>query len=242
MKLFVCSDIHGFYSEFKDSLKKSGYDKNNPNHKLIILGDFFDRGSEAKLVKDFIMKEKAVLIRGNHDDSLMRLYETGYIKRHDYTGGTFNTMEQLGEADSGETNRVLADFRLKNKDLMDLYYKMPYYYIVKDILFVHSWVPNVDDIVKATRDEWHSATLTSLSKKVDLVKFGGAINLYPYTNIKTIVFGHHKADDICGMENYDGNGVYTEAIKMLKTKNLTLYGVDGRVEETGKIPVLVLEV
>lgn len=242
MKLFVCSDIHGFYSEFKDSLEKSGYDKNNPNHKLIILGDFFDRGSEAKLVKDFMLNEKAILIRGNHDDSLMRLYETGYIKSHNYISGTFNTMEQLGENEPGEANRVLTDFRLKNKDLMDLYYKMPYYYIVKDILFVHSWVPDVDNIIKATKEEWHNATLTSLSKKIGLVKLGGAVNLYPYTNIKTIVFGHHKADDLCGMENYDGNGVYTEAIKTLKTKKLTLYGVDGRVEETGKIPVLIMEV
>lgn len=242
MKLFVCSDIHGFYSEFKDSLKKSGYDKNNPNHKLIILGDFFDRGPEAKSVKEFILNEKAILIRGNHDDSLMRLYETGYIKGHDYKGGTFNTMEQLGETNSNEINRVLTNFRLKNNDLINLYYKMPYYYIAKDILFVHSWTPNVDDITEATRDEWHSATLTSLNRKIESIKSGEEINLYPYTNIKTIVFGHHKADDIRGMENYGGNGVYTEAIKTLKTKNLTLYGVDGRVEETGKIPVLIMEV
>ena len=33
-----------------------------------------------------------------------------------------------------------------------------------------------------------------------------------------------------------------EAIKALETKYLTLYGVDGRVEETHKIPILVLEV
>lgn len=242
MKLFICSDIHGFYSIFKDSLEKSGYDKNNPDHKLIILGDFFDRGPEAKLVKEFILKEKAILIRGNHDDSLMRLYETGYVKSHNFTDGTFDTMKQLGDVSSDDTTNVLYNFRAKNKDLKEFYETMPYYYIIKNILFVHSWTPNCEDIAEATRDQWHEATLTSLTRKIQFVRNGGMVNLYPYTNVKRIVFGHHKADDISGMEDYFGEGTYTEAIKVLETKYLTLYGVDGRVEETHKIPILVLEV
>ena len=41
---FVCSDIHGFYKEWVKSLKEAGFNKNNPEHILIVLGDIFDRG------------------------------------------------------------------------------------------------------------------------------------------------------------------------------------------------------
>ena len=43
---FVCSDIHGFYKEWMKSLKEAGFNKNNPEHILIVLGDVFDRGNE----------------------------------------------------------------------------------------------------------------------------------------------------------------------------------------------------
>ena len=32
MKLFIISDIHGFYDEMIDSLKNAGFDKDNLNH------------------------------------------------------------------------------------------------------------------------------------------------------------------------------------------------------------------
>ena len=35
MKYFVCSDIHGFYTEWMTALKNSGFDKDNPEHKII---------------------------------------------------------------------------------------------------------------------------------------------------------------------------------------------------------------
>jgi len=242
VKLFVCSDIHSSFFELEYSLKKSGYDSKNPNHKLIILGDLFDNGYHAKEVKDFVLKNKPLLIRGNHDDSLMRIYETGYIKKHDYTDGTFFTMQQLGNCFSADTTKVLESFREKNKDLMSLYYNTPYYLVLDDILFVHAWAPKAEDIAEATRDEWHKATLTNIQREIDLIKKGVLPNLYPYTLIKKIIFGHHKADALNGLENYKGEGVHTEMIKTLKTNDFTLYGIDGRVQLTRKIPMLILEV
>ena len=63
-------NLHGFYMEFQDALKASGYYEDKEPHKLIILGDLFDRGSEAKRLQAFILNnmENLILIRGNHED------------------------------------------------------------------------------------------------------------------------------------------------------------------------------
>ena len=55
MKYYVTSDIHGFYMEFQDALKSSGYYEDKEPHKLIIIRDLFDRGSEAKRLQAFIL-------------------------------------------------------------------------------------------------------------------------------------------------------------------------------------------
>ena len=70
MKYFVSADIHGFYDEWITALKEKGFDINNPEHKIIVCGDLFDRGRQPKQIIDFILstKDKFILIRGNHED------------------------------------------------------------------------------------------------------------------------------------------------------------------------------
>ena len=75
MKYYITADIHGFYTEFHKALDAAGY-FNDPNpHKLIILGDIFDRGQEAVEMQRFILslleQDAVILVRGNHED----LYE-----------------------------------------------------------------------------------------------------------------------------------------------------------------------
>jgi len=55
MKYFVSSDIHGFYSEWIKALEEKQFNIEDPEHKLIVLGDLFDRGSEAKALQTFVM-------------------------------------------------------------------------------------------------------------------------------------------------------------------------------------------
>ena len=58
---FVCSDIHGFYKEWMKSLKEAGFNKNNPEHILIVLGDIFDRGNEPWKVYKFLTSQSKKL-------------------------------------------------------------------------------------------------------------------------------------------------------------------------------------
>ena len=53
MKYFVSSDIHGFFDEWQNALKDKGFDLNNPEHKIILCGDLFDRGSQPKEIINF---------------------------------------------------------------------------------------------------------------------------------------------------------------------------------------------
>ena len=44
MKYYITADIHGFYTEFHKVQDEAGYFTDPEPHKLIILGDIFDRG------------------------------------------------------------------------------------------------------------------------------------------------------------------------------------------------------
>lgn len=48
MRYYVVSDIHGYYTQMKSALEKAGFFSDTTPHKLIMLGDLFDRGHEAK--------------------------------------------------------------------------------------------------------------------------------------------------------------------------------------------------
>ena len=75
VRYYVISDVHGFYTPMTDTLKRAGYFDDPQPHKLIILGDLFDRGTEAPALQEFVIdlieRDAVILIRGNHED----LYE-----------------------------------------------------------------------------------------------------------------------------------------------------------------------
>ena len=47
---YVVSDIHGYYTELKQTLDEKGFFSDTFPRKLIVCGDALDRGSEAKAV------------------------------------------------------------------------------------------------------------------------------------------------------------------------------------------------
>ena len=55
MKYYVTSDVHGFYTPLRTSLTKAGYFDDAEPHKLLIVGDLFDRGGEAVELQGFIL-------------------------------------------------------------------------------------------------------------------------------------------------------------------------------------------
>ena len=97
MKYYITADVHGFYTKFHKALDEAGYFNDSASHKLIILGDIFDRGQEAVEMQEFILQlmgqDAVILIRGNHEDlfeEMVRVDE-GLPVRHHVSNGTYGT-------------------------------------------------------------------------------------------------------------------------------------------------------
>ena len=47
MKYFVVSDVHSFFYEMMNAITNQGFEFDNPEHRLIVCGDLFDRGTQS---------------------------------------------------------------------------------------------------------------------------------------------------------------------------------------------------
>ena len=126
MRYYVISDVHGYYTQMKSALKKAGFFSDTTPHKLLMLGDLFDRGHEAKQLQQFILEQmeqdKIILIRGNHEDLFVELVTTDAGMPYSYhkSNGTYDTALQLTGFDP-----VMASIR--HYDFADAAKDTPFY-------------------------------------------------------------------------------------------------------------------
>jgi len=114
MKYFVVSDIHSFTTYLKESLNKAGYDKTNPNHTLIVLGDIFDRGNETIELYTFlksIPESNLILIKGNHEQLYFKLLKKSFPEDFDFSNGTVKTFCHIANVPIEKLNK---DYYYKN--------------------------------------------------------------------------------------------------------------------------------
>lgn len=180
-KLFICSDIHGFYKEWMSALKERGYDKENPNHIIIVCGDLLDRGSQANQCLNFVNSlpdDRKILIRGNHEllmDDI--LYKKRYFDPWDYSNGTVNTIEQVtdisqvydGTCDGWEVQQTMIEDMRHNEAWKKYYDSTVMFAEIAEMIFVHGWIPCINnswgkplkynpDWRNASYQEWKDAT------------------------------------------------------------------------------------
>lgn len=156
MKYFVCADIHGFYDEWIKALKEKEFNINNPEHKIIICGDFFDRGRQPKEIINFILshKDKFILIRGNHEDLMEEMIERNSTNIADISNGTVQTIKDLcSEWDISEFNlkKIAKETRLQ--EVLDLCID---YFETDKYIFVHGWIPIIENCYEYDSD-WRNA-------------------------------------------------------------------------------------
>ena len=207
-KYFVTSDIHGFYSKFKQTLKDKKFDINNPEHKIIICGDLFDRGNEAKELLDFLLKipeDRLLIIRGNHEDlmedCLFQIEQDVNISQHHWSNGTVDTIAQFSGVSKYDIIAQFYDYRhIKNS--MKKYFKLisraKDYIEIGDYIFVHGWIPLVRDynnLKYASSEDWDRARWYNGMEDWKAGRF--------YEN-KTIVCGHWHTS--YGHSKYHNNG------------------------------------
>ena len=170
-KYFFVSDIHSFYTEMIEALHKYGFDENNHDHILVVLGDVFDRGFETLEVYKYLKslpKERLILIRGNHESLYKELMLKSFPDSYDFSNGTVRTFCAI----AGFNEEVLSSSYwwkisyLESREPFD-YDNMPQeywnqivdvvimsnvtkwlesedwvnYFETDNYIFVHSWIP-----------------------------------------------------------------------------------------------------
>lgn len=234
-KLFVTSDIHSFYEPFVEALQKAGFDSNNENHWLIICGDCFDRGPDSCKLLDYLMSlERKIIIKGNHDLLLQDLCEREFPYGYDSSNGTKKTVQDLGGFFTENhafaeccaiTWHLLKDYRSQLKN----------YFETKNYIFVHSWLPVIDqDWHNASDGDWEAAMWVNpfLAAKQGLNKTG-----------KTIVFGHWHCSKGWAMNDPDNYSEFkaNACWEPYQNKEQGIIGIDRCTAYTNQCNVIVLE-
>lgn len=234
--LFAVSDIHGHGTIFEKALEDAGFRTDNPEHLLIICGDFFDRGGENKKVYDLLMQiPNKVLICGNHDVSLKRILKNKRLDQYDiYNGANTTIVEFFGKKSIDANGNIEIDETISNalKRLID---SAVDYFETQNYVFVHGWIPTSDEVEP---DIWQSAWRNAPLFVWNEYRFTEWYNMYRYNLLlpnKTIVCGHRSSS----------YGTYFD-----KTRSATdcspFYGknmiaIDADTAYSGKVNVVVLE-
>lgn len=233
-ELFVVSDIHGHYTLLKEALNKAGFDNDNPEHLLICCGDYFDRGRENfDVLKFFERLKHKVLLKGNHEDLLLKLLQTGKVLPHNYINGTMQTLTDFFGKYSIDPVDDTIDFSGKTRmvdRVCDFIDETVNYFETENYVFVHGWLPQnsetFEERQKANDNAWEQARWIKWIEKYD--------GSEPLTD-KIIVCGHvptfyaTKFDtnrDENNFEIFYGNGIIA---------------IDAGTFDTKQVNVLVLE-
>ena len=188
MKLFVVSDIHGYADLLKNALADAGYDSSNKDHLLVCCGDLFDRGTQnLEVLKFFESIDRKVVVKGNHEERLQEIIDTGCLDEHDYTNGTVNTIQEFFGKYSVFNDKV--DFSGKTSmvnRISEFIGKMRDYFETEHYIFVHGWLPNENGHIisnwrNASKWQWYAARWTWWIKGIDMPG---------NEESKTIVCGH----------------------------------------------------
>lgn len=164
-KLFVTSDVHSFFTTMMESLEKRGFEKDNPDHQLLICGDLFDRGDEPIELYRFLknLDDRFIYVKGNHEHLLfdcVKQMKTGFnVERHHESNKTFDTVcrflyDKWGiEYTDLRKNAVRSYIENNDTTLIDEVFapidellqwietKSINYYEYGNYVFVHGWIP-----------------------------------------------------------------------------------------------------
>lgn len=246
MKLFCCSDLHSYYTATKRALDDAGFDKNNPEHWLVVCGDCFDRGSESEELLHYLMTlERTILVKGNHDILLEECCMREFPYSYDISNGTKRTISDIGDEGMGYPFDTCCE-RTWNKTAA---YRasLVNYFETENYIFVHSWIPiTVDydfDTAKRTfhyKEDWRMATRSDWEEAMWVNPFESAEAGLNKTG-KTIVFGHWHCSR--GWAKAEGRSEFGDDARWdtYINKEQNIIGLDTCTAHTGKVNVLVLE-
>ena len=140
-KYFIFGDSHGEFDYLMNSLNAVGYNQDNPEHFLIGLGDYFDRGNQNIQILEFLQQQKKKNrfwgILGNHDSML-----------YNFLTGKSNGIFDILRNGLGTTLKELAG--LESVEDVILHARFSSDYFRNSIKINH---PNLLEFLKSLKDE-----------------------------------------------------------------------------------------
>ena len=245
-KIFVVSDIHGHYTELKNALEKAGFLSGEEAHLLIVCGDYFDRGTENRLVLEYLNGiQNKILIKGNHEDMLALILSMGHIGRGAFTNGMDYTIrdffgdDAIGALDPRYEEAYLLNLRGKEKVISELYTFMDNmydYFETERYIFTHGWLPTVKtaDGFCCVKEDFRYEE-SGLWQRARFAEWYRRYNQGAMLNGKTIVCGHRTSrfgclfDETRDMADY--SPFYGEG----------LIAIDTATSESKQVNVLIIE-
>ena len=239
MKYFVSSDIHGFFDEWQNALKDKGFDLESPEHKIILCGDLFDRGSQPKEIIEFVLKhkDKVILIRGNHEDLMEQMIERNSSDYGDLCNGTAQTIVDLypeWQISEFDLKKIAKETRLQ--EVLDMCVD---YYETKHYIFVHGWIPIVEncylydsDWRTARKERWEKARWTN---PVEMFRYE------IYEPNKTIVCGHWHCSALWHEQNLDEYEEFGDKANFEPFITKNMIAIDACTTYSHKVNVVLLE-
>jgi len=144
-RLIAISDIHGCYDTFYDLvIRKIDLKKSD---RLILLGDYIDRGEKSKEVIDLIIDLQlrgfdVVPLSGNHETMLLDAYRNSEMVPLWYMNSGLTTLESFSLAEiTGFESRYISFFE-----------NLRYYFTIDRFLFVHAGFNDLASDPFADRD------------------------------------------------------------------------------------------
>jgi serine/threonine protein phosphatase 1 len=130
-RFFAISDIHGCFDTFYELLIRR-IDLSRTD-KLILLGDYIDRGDKSKEVVDLILdlKKKDFDIKplsGNHEAMLVESYHNPEMLPLWYINSGMTTLQSFGIRDITDIDQKYIDF----------FMNLEYYALSGEFIFVHA--------------------------------------------------------------------------------------------------------
>lgn len=252
--IYVTSDIHGYFTLFKNELDKQGF---NPNRdKLIICGDLLDRGYEPRELIDYLLslpKENLILIRGNHEDlfdnCLEELVEDKIPSSHHVSNGTLMSIRSLvGDRAILNGDRKLLLNQPYIRKFKELESRMVDYYEVDKYIFVHGFIPCIsNDFLTyyqqnktlGYNENWRQASETDWSHARWVNGIDSIIKHKLNKTNKTIVCGHwhcsHAWNLVKNTPEFGEEAVFNPYISK------DLIALDACTAYSGKVNIVKLE-
>lgn len=179
-RLFAIGDIHGCFDSFRTMIEQKIQIRKED--KIVLLGDYIDRGPQSKEVVDYIIDLKnsgfdVVPVMGNHEAMLLdTLSNNEYFSKWIQNGGT-ETLRSFGVNSLGKlAPRYIGFFK-----------GLPYYFEFEDYLFVHA---GFNDAINNPFEDLYSMIWRCREKY-----------MHPLLKDKTIVHGHRPISVAACTEN-----------------------------------------